>query len=165
MRRTPATRARGWDRLVPAAILVALGLLCAGLTLPVMTVERFFVFSSQFSILQSLDALWRADEYFLFAAVALFSVAFPVAKLGTCLVIWYRTDARDVRFAALIAWVEQLGRWSMLDVFLVAILLILIRSGGVGARTEIGLYLFAAAVVASMFAAQWFRAAVRRLAR
>lgn len=162
---SPAARARGWDRLVPAALVVALVLLAAGLTLPVMTVDKFFVFSSRFSILQSLEALWRSDEYFLFAAVALFSVAFPIAKLGTCLAIWCCADARDGRFAVLVTWIEQLGRWSMLDVFLIAILLILIRSGGVGAHTEIGLYVFTAAVVTSMLAAQWFRVAVRRLAR
>jgi len=157
--------ARGWDRLVPAALLAALALLAAGLALPVMTVDRFFVFSSHFSILQSLDALWRNREYLLFAAVGLFSVVFPAAKLGTGLALWFCADPKSERGARLLAWIDGLGRWSMLDVFLLAILLVTIRSQGVGARTEIGLYLFAAAVVTSILAAQWLRAAMRRLAR
>lgn len=161
---SPAARARGWDRLVPAALLAALALLAAGLSLPVMTVDRFFVFSSTFSILESLETLYRADEYLLFAAIGLFSVVFPVAKLGTCLALWYRADARGARLAATLNGIDNIGRWSMLDVFLLAILLVMIRSAGAGAHTEIGLYLFAAAVVASILAAQWFRAAVRRLA-
>jgi paraquat-inducible protein A len=59
---------------------------------------------------------------------------------------------------------DDLGRWSMLDVFLVAILLVTIRTAGVGgARTEIGLYLFTAAVVVSMLTVQWIRSAGRRI--
>jgi paraquat-inducible protein A len=152
---SPATRARGWDRLVPAALVASLALLLAGLALPVMTVDRFFVFSAQFSILGSLEALWRAHEYFLFAAVALFSVAFPVAKLCACLAAWYGAPLST-------GWIEELGRWSMLDVFLLAILLVTIRGAGTGARTEVGLYVFAAAVIVSILAAAWFRGAVRR---
>jgi paraquat-inducible protein A len=155
---SPASRARGWDRWVPAALILSLILLVAGLALPVMTVDRFFVFSARFSILGSLEALWRAHEYFLFAAVGLFSVAFPAAKLGACLTAWYGARLHT-------GWIEELGRWSMLDVFLLAILLVTIRGAGTGARTEIGLYVFAAAVVASVLAARWFRAAMRRSAR
>ena len=155
---SPASTARGWDRLVPGALVASLALLIAGLALPVMTVEKFFVFSARFSILGSLEALWRAREYFLFAAVALFSVAFPVTKLAACLAAWYGARLPT-------GWIEELGRWSMLDVFLLAILLVTIRGAGTGARTEIGLYVFAGAVVISMLAARWFRAAVRRTPR
>jgi paraquat-inducible protein A len=162
---SPAARAHGWDRLVPAALLLALALLAAGLALPVMTVDRFFVFSRSFSILGSLDALWRADEYLLFAAVGLFSVVFPIVKLSACLALWLFADGAGDRLDALLTWIDALGRWSMLDVFLLAILLVTIRSAGVGVHTEIGLYLFAAAVIASILAAQWFRGALRRLAR
>jgi paraquat-inducible protein A len=158
--------ARGWDRLVPAAILGTVALLAAGLWLPVMTVDRFFVFASRFSILESLEALWNAGEFFLFAAIALFSVVFPLAKLLGLLALWCAADTRDARMRAQVAWVGHLGRWSMLDVFLVAILLVSIRSASVaGVRTELGLYVFGAAVVASILVAWWTEAALARLAR
>ena len=152
---TPAARARGWARWVPAALVASLALLIAGLALPIMTVDKFFVFSARFSILGSLEALWRAHEYFLFAAVGLFSVAFPIAKLGASLAVWYGAGLAT-------EWIEELGRWSMLDVFLLAILLVTIRGAGTGAHTEIGLYIFAAAVIVSILAARWFRSAIRR---
>ena len=158
--------ARGWDRLVPAAILAALALLALGLTLPVMSVDRFFVFTSSFSILESLEALYQAQEYFLLAAVGLFSLVFPVAKLLACLALWCLADARDRAFRTWLAWIDHLGRWSMLDVFLVAILLVIVRAAGVGrSRTEIGLYLFTAAVAVSISTAQWIKAAAARLPR
>jgi paraquat-inducible protein A len=158
--------ARGWDRLVPLAVIAALVLLTLGLTMPVVSVDRFFVFTSRFSILESLDALYRAREYFLFIAVGLFSIVFPVAKLAACLALWCLADAHGRTLRSLLAWIDHLGRWSMLDVFLVAILLVIIRSAAVGgARTEIGLYVFAAAVVMSIFTAQWIKAAVDRLPR
>jgi paraquat-inducible protein A len=158
--------ARGWDRLVPGSIVAALVLLALGLALPVMSVDRFFVFTSRFSILDSLDALYRAREYFLFAAVGLFSIVFPVGKLAACLALWCLADVHGRSFRTLVVWIDHLGRWSMLDVFLVAILLVIIRVAGVGrAHTEIGLYVFAAAVVLSIATAQWIKAAVVRLPR
>jgi paraquat-inducible protein A len=154
----PASSARGWDRLVPAALVASLALLIAGLVLPVMTVDKFFVFSAQFSIIGSLEALWRAHEYVLFAAVGLFSVVFPILKLAACFAAWYGAALRT-------KWIEGLGRWSMLDVFLLAILLVIIRGAGTGARTEIGLFVFAVAVIGSILAAWWFHAAMRRTSR
>ena len=163
---TARSLARGWDRLVPAAILGTVALLAAGLVLPVMTVDRLFVFASRFSILESLEALWNAEEFFLFAAIALFSVAFPLAKLLGLLVLWCAADIRNPRTRARAAWVGHLGRWSMLDVFLVAILLVTIRSASVaGARTEPGLYVFGTAVVVSILVAWWTETALARLAR
>src|SRR5262245_61655011 len=103
---TAASLARGWDRLLPVALLVALALLAAGLALPVMTVDRFFVFSHSFSILESLDALWRAREYLLFAVVGLFSVMFPVAKLAAGLWLWFAADTGGARFRGTLALIE-----------------------------------------------------------
>jgi paraquat-inducible protein A len=158
--------ARGRDRLLPIAILATLALLATGLILPVMTVERFFVFSQRFSILESLHALYRAREYFLFATVGMFSVVFPVTKLVACFALWCFTDAGGAVFHRFTVWIDHIGRWSMLDVFLVAILLVIIRTQGVGgARTELGLYVFAAAVIASVLTAQWINAAAKRIAR
>jgi paraquat-inducible protein A len=155
---SPASSARGWDRLVPAALVASLALLIAGLVLPVMTVDKFFVFSAQFSIIGSLEALWRAHEYVLFAAVGLFSVVFPILKLTACFAAWYGAPLRT-------KWIEGLGRWSMLDVFLLAILLVIIRGAGTGAHTEIGLFVFAVAVIGSILAARWFHTAMRRTSR
>lgn len=163
---TASSLACGRDRLLPIAIVVTLALLAAGLALPVMTVDRFFVFSQRFSILESLDALWRAREYLLFAAVGLFSVVFPVGKLAACLWLWLAADISSAGFGKLLVAIDHLGRWSMLDVFLLAILLVIVRTESVGsAHTAIGLYAFAAAVVASILIAQWIKAAVDRLAR
>ncbi len=164
-RRTAARCARGLDRLVPAALAAALGLLAAGLWFPVMTVQSFFVFSSGFSILQSLQALWDAQEYLLFAAILLFSVLFPTVKLASCLALWWLAEIDGAAFRNLADAIDALGRWSMLDVFLLAILLVTVRTASVGgASTNLGLYLFAGAVVLSMLSVHWLRAVRRRLA-
>ncbi len=164
-RRTAARCARGVDRLVPVALLVALGLLAAGLWFPVMTVQSFFVFSSGFSILESIRALYDAQEYLLFAAVLLFSVLFPLFKLATCLVLWWLAEIDGAAFRRLAAAIDQLGRWSMLDVFLLAILLVTVRTASVGgASTNLGLYLFASAVVVSMLGVHWLGNVRRRMA-
>ncbi len=164
-RRTAALCARGWDRLVPVAFVAALALLAAGLWFPVMTVSSFFVFSSGFSIIESIRALYDAQEYLLFAAVLLFSVLFPIFKLVSCLALWWLADIDGVLFRRLATAIDTLGRWSMLDVFLLAILLVTVRTASIGgASTNLGLYLFAGAVVVSMLSVHWLRKVRRRLA-
>jgi paraquat-inducible protein A len=164
-RRTAARLARGADRLVPVALIAALALLCAGLWFPVMTVQSFFVFSSGFSILESIRALYEAQEYLLFAAVLLFSVVFPIFKLATCLAIWWLAEIDGAASCRLAAAIDQLGRWSMLDVFLLAILLVTVRTASLGgASTNLGLYLFASAVIVSMLGVHWLGIVRRRLA-
>ncbi len=164
-RRTAARLARGLDRLVPVALVCALALLAAGLWLPVMTVQSFFVFSSGFSILESVRALYDAQEYLLFAAVVLFSVAFPIGKLAASLALWWWADVDGAAFRRLATAIDTLGRWSMLDVFLLAILLVTVRSASLGgASTNLGLYLFSGAVMVSMLSVHWLRRVRGRLA-
>ena len=62
-------------------------------------------------------------------------------------------------------WLEVLGRWSMLDVFVVAIIVVIAKSGGaLEARPQIGIYLFASAVLASLLMTYQLRSLARRAA-
>ncbi len=50
----------------------------------------------------------------------------------------------------------HLSKWSMLDVFVVAVLVVLIRSGGVATiKAQDGLLLFCASVVLTQIASEW----------
>jgi paraquat-inducible protein A len=63
---------------------------------------------------------------------------------------------------AVLHWLGLLGKWSMLDVFVVAILIVLVKLGPM-ARVEprAGVYVFAWAILASMLTTMY----VDRLAR
>ncbi len=110
--------------------------------------------SEPYSLINSIKMLWSTGLYVLAALVVGFSVVFPFAKLavltGVCMA--GRIDARN---RPLLEWVERLGKWSMLDVFLVCIILTL-TSGQmlVGATPMIGIPVFVVAILLSMIAGE-----------
>ncbi len=155
--RSLAATARGADRWLGLYFVFVSALLVAGWTLPIMTVHKLVFFAEEISILEGTRQLWEAENYFLCVAVAAFSVAFPALKMLVALTLWYGADARGPDLARLLGWLEGIGRWSMLDVFVVALTIVAIEVSIISdVTTHAGLYVFTAAVVLSM-------AGVRRL--
>ena len=160
---TPAAlRPAGHCRLLRLGVLLAMGLLAAGVTGPALTLHRFWIFADTVSILSGLGALWREGHHVLALAMALFSVLFPALKLG-CL---WLLCARPVPTAALrrrLVWLHELGRWSMLDVFVVALLIVFVKLGpAVEMVPRWGLYAFAGAAVLTLLLAAGLRQTVPR---
>ncbi len=57
----------------------------------------------------------------------------------------------------LLYWLGILGKWSMMDVFVVAITVVLVKAGGlVNAEPQRGIYVFGAAVLSSMIVTMLF---------
>ncbi len=130
-------------------ILVSAGLLMAGFKLPILTVRKLWE-NNSFSILTGITNLWGDKYYFLAALIFFFSIIFPVAKLAALSVIWFfrMTDEQRKR---IMYFLELLGRWSMLDVFVVALLVVSIKLGVLAsAKAEIGIYFFGASVLLAM---------------
>ena len=149
--RSLAASARGADRLLGLFFLAVGVLLVAGWTLPIMTVRKLFFFAERISILEGIGVLWEEGNYFLFAVILVFSVLFPALKTLLALLLWYAADARGPRLHKALTWLETLGRWSMLDVFVVALTIVAIQVSIVSdVATHAGLYVFTAAVVLSM---------------
>lgn len=94
--------------------------------------------------------LWGIKEYSLAIVVFLFSMVFPFAKL---LAVWYVWCIKlsQQRRKNILKWLGVFGKWSMLDVYVVSILIVLVKVGSF-ARIEprIGIYFFGAAILLSM---------------
>ncbi len=80
-----AAAARGPDRWLGLATILAGGLLVAGWTLPIMTVERLLFLSQEISIVEGVAELWNEDEVLLAVVIGLFSIVLPVVKLALAL--------------------------------------------------------------------------------
>ncbi len=159
-----AALSKGRDRLIPVMLIAAGVLLASGLALPIMRVNSFFVFSSKFSILDSLLALFEAEEYFLFGVIFTFTIIFPVTKLVYAGMLWARVDVDAANFEGSLEIIDTLGKWSMLDVLLLAVAVASIKLSVVGeAHTNPGLYLFFGAIILSKLSLQWLTAAGKRL--
>src|SRR5690606_10766469 len=93
----------------------------------------------------------------------LFSVVFPAAKLVLAAYVWRTCAVADRRLATSLAALDWIGRWSMLDVLVIALLSISIKSSGVAdARAQPGLYLFAGSILLSMLGFAWLKAVIAR---
>ena len=144
-------RSRRWWWLGPA-MLLALGLVVAAWFLPTMTIERVpWIWRSKFTIWRVVEGLYADREYFIFAVIVLFSMVFPVVKLLAGLWVWARVDALSTGGRRAVGFVGVLGKWSMLDVFVVALLVAAIQVSLI-ANVEVhaGIYVFTAAVLASI---------------
>jgi paraquat-inducible protein A len=119
--------------------------------MPLMTVKKLWIWEDKVSIASGLIELLDKSELFLFFVILLFSIIFPLAKLAGAYVLWFHVDwygpwAR--RYASLI---RALGRWSMLDVFVVALTVVALNVSIVtNVETHFGIYAFTGAIVISM---------------
>ncbi len=155
--RSLAAAARGADRWLGLYFMAVSGLLVAGWTLPIMTVHKLVFFAEEVSIFAGVRQLWDNGNIFLCVVVLTFSVAFPALKTALAVALWYGADARGPLLGRSLEWLEAIGRWSMLDVFVVALTIVAIQVSIItDVVTHPGLYVFTAAVVLSM-------AGVRRL--
>ncbi len=158
-----AAAAQGADRWLGAAAVLAGALLLAGWLLPIMTVERLLFLSREVSILQGVGELWSEGERFLAAVIGVFSIVLPALKLGLALYLWYRVEAGSQALQRAFSWLEAAGRWSMLDVFIVALIVVAIRSSLIDdVSVHPGVYVFTAAIVCSLLVVQRMRVLARR---
>jgi paraquat-inducible protein A len=151
------------SRAIPFLIGVAVVLFGTGVFFPFFHVTKFWVFESGVSVVGGIITLFQESEYFLFAVLSLFTLVFPCIKLGLLAIVWMEREHDLAKVRRLHGWVESLGKWSMLDVFVVAILIVAMKSAAV-AEIHIGsgLYLFTFSVIATQFASAWV---ARHLAR
>lgn len=133
----------------------ALALLATGLTLPILEVEAFLLFRDPVSILDGVALLWQDGEWLVAAIVLAFSAVFPTAKIAAALALWIRLRRKHrvaPRWARLLA---AIGRWSMLDVFVVALAVFSIKASALGeAHVERAIIPFLAAIALTA-AATW----------
>jgi len=145
------------NALSAAVALSALILFLPAITLPFLRIEQFG-HTQENSLLGGIISLLAHDEWFVGLTVFAFSVVLPPLKLAALLVLG-TTAGRlrsSVRAGTLRA-VEQLGRWGMLDVLLVAVLLAFVKLGDLVEFTAgPGVFAFGTFVLLSLLAAYFF---------
>jgi len=146
---------RTWAYLIAACVLY----LPANL-LPVMVTRTLFGTQSD-TILSGVIYFWISGAYALAAIVFVASFLVPLFKLVALfmlvLLAQRRSNWRRSERARLYHLIELLGRWSMLDVFVVALLVALVRIQGFAEISAgVGIVAFGAVVVLTMLASLSF---------
>jgi paraquat-inducible protein A len=147
--------------LLPRALVVVATLgLAVGLTVPVVTFRTGLAHDT-FSVVGGILDLVREGDVFLAGLVFAFSVVFPVVKLALLQHALHGPISSERR-ARLVHALERLGRWSMLDVFVIAILIGAMHLGILSeAYAEPGIYVFAAGILLAMAATRAVLALLR----
>lgn len=146
---------------MPAALALAAGLmLIPANILPVIGTESSGRFETN-TIFSAIVELWQNGLWPIAAIVFIASIVIPLFKLAGLgwLLLHARGGASEHprRLTRLYATLDLIGRWSMLDVFLVAFLSGLVRFGALSkVEPEMGIVAFAAAVVLTVLATQAF---------
>ncbi|EIJ42997.1 putative paraquat-inducible protein A [Beggiatoa alba B18LD] len=137
--------------------LTALIFYIPALTLPLLRIERLG-HRHEDSLFTGLIALFEQGYWFIGLIILFFSVLLPPFKLLALLTLSSTNLIRQAHHRALTyRAVELLGRWGMLDVMLVAILVAFVKLGGlVSIQAGSGLIAFALLVLFSLFASVSF---------
>ena len=116
-------RAIGFDRMLGLVLLGSFVALILGLVLPAITIRSMFL-ATDFSLLESVWKFLEGGDWFLFVITFLFSVAFPIVKILTGLALWFFLDATGAYARPVIGWLAAMSKWSMLDVFIIALIVL-----------------------------------------
>lgn len=147
----PRSSARAGALALAAIILYPVALLT-----PVMTIERLG-HTSEASIWHGTIALLAEGHLAVGLAVLLFSVIAPLGKLAAIFALTAGTSMRARHRARTYRFVEWIGKWGMVDVLLVALLVAIVKLGDLVEVTPgAGVWAFGGVVVLSMLASAAF---------
>jgi paraquat-inducible protein A len=153
--RKPQSIQRTWALLIAAVVMY----LPANL-LPVMITKSLFG-TQQDTILSGIIFFWVSGSYGLAAIVFVASFLVPLFKLAALALLLITSQRRSAwrqqERAGLYRLLELIGRWSMLDVFVVSLLAGLVRIQGFAEVTAgVGIAAFGSVVVLTMLASLSF---------
>ena len=153
--RKPKSLQRSWAFLIAAVVMYV-----PANYFPVMTIISLGV-GEPSTILGGVEELIDSNMWPLAALVFFASITVPVLKIISMVILLFTTRAgtpgrlRDR--TTLYRIVDAVGRWSMIDVFMISILVALVRFGAlITIEPGIGAMAFASVVILTMFAAESF---------
>jgi paraquat-inducible protein A len=147
-------------------IILATVFFALGVMLPAIRFTTVFVWTNQHSIATIIWALYKNEEFFLCFVIFMFSIFFPFLKLFYLLTLVTSPDMpaefRDKSISAM----EWLGRYSMTDVMVLALMIFYINASGYTEASVLpGIYFFAASTIMTMLAYGWANSVTPGVAR
>lgn len=155
------SRARRYRLSAGLLAFLATAFYFTGLVLPMATLTKKFLpflnSTDSYSLIETIRNLFRDGDNLLGVILVLFTFVFPVTKFFSLFMALFA--GWNDRNAPLYRWMKATGRWSMLDVFVVAILVVMLRvktmGGGMAMQAEPGIYCFGASVLLAIWSGLW----------
>ncbi len=144
--------------LLSLAITAASVCLALGITLPIIRLTKYVFWTTEHSLLSTVQVLIKDGQIFLGGTILVFSIIFPVVKLLYLLLCSTLPHQDLVRLRPQLRALEWLGKWSMHDVLVLALTIFFIKSQGLyDAASLWGVYFFTAGVLLMILAYAWLR--------
>ena len=138
----------GWAWL--AVLLATFSAQTLALFVPFMSIKVVLVGNDIYSLPNSVKLMWESKIYAVAILIAFFSITFPFLKLACLLVVWVAVPPTRER-ERILYWLCLLGKWSMLDPFIVILLMVLATDQwAVSTQTFSGVYLFLGAIASAI---------------
>ena len=130
-------------------------------TLPIMSTASVVTGRESHTIVGGIAELWHGGSWELALIVFIASIAVPILKIAAMAMLVVtaqrRSRWRQAERASLYRLIETVGHWSMLDVFVVVLLVGMVRFGAFASIDPgAGLLAFGAVVVMTMLASASF---------
>jgi len=153
--RRPDSVSRSWAFLVAAMILYI-----PANILPMMKTSSLFGTQSD-TIMSGVVYFWTSGSWYLALIIFFASIVVPMLKMIALAVLLVSVQRRSrwqqEQRARLYRLVESVGRWSMLDIYVVAVIVALVQLKALATiQPGAGAAAFGAVVVLTMFAAMAF---------
>jgi paraquat-inducible protein A len=138
-------------KAVQVLLVITLVLFIMGISMPILTISRLWILTDEVSVLSGLWQLLDDQQYFIFFIIFLFSILLPIMKLYYLFMLSFANKVQNKNYRKYLHLMHRYGRWSMLDVFVVAVLIVTVKLGALAdIIIEPGMYFFTAAVVLLM---------------
>ncbi len=148
------------------SLVASAGLIIAGLGLPALHISSFGLLNDEASILGSIEAFREDGQVFLAGLLYVVSVVFPMLKIILALILTLSFNVHRRRAHWIADALAELARWSMTDVFILAVAVMVIDAKLISSADLLpGAYLFAAGVILSALAVHVLRRSLKKHAR
>ncbi len=153
--RKPKSLSRSWALLITAYVLYI-----PANILPIMDTSSLFS-AQRDTILSGIIYLWHSGSWYLALVVFFASIFTPLFKMValTCLLlsIQFKNAWNPLERTKLYRVLHNIGRWSMIDIYMVSILVTLVQVKSLAEiKVSPGALVFAAVVVLTMLAVETF---------
>jgi paraquat-inducible protein A len=114
--------------LTVTVLFLSMACFVLGLMFPILSTKQQVIGITlkyrEIKLFDSVCLFYKEHDWFLAFAIFAFTVIFPVIKYIDLTVKVFVKNIKNIKYKKLSAILQQLDKWSMLDVFLVALLLL-----------------------------------------
>ncbi len=124
--------------------------------MPSIKLTKFYFFSTEYSLISTVESLIKRNQIFLGSLVFVFSILLPIVKILYLVILTTMPhDVLERQYRRLRA-LEWIGKWSMHDVLVLALMIFFVKSQGIYDATSLsGVYFFTLAVMFMILAYAW----------